>query len=217
MHRITRQFWSARIATIGLMAALAGVCSATPNSSPLQDAVVLIIRHAEKPDEGPDLLPEGYQRANDYVSYFKNLQIDSQPVKLDWLFATADSKGSHRPRLTLTPLSQALHKPLDTRFKDKDFQGLANELQSKPHGKYILVCWHHGAIPNLVRSLGADPAKLLPNGKWPPSVFGWMIELRYDHNGRLMPDQCRRINERLRPDDSVKNNDLDEGRAVAAQ
>ena len=26
-----------------------------------------------------------------------------------------------------------------------------------------------------------------PDGEWPPSVFGWVIELRYDHDGQLIP------------------------------
>jgi hypothetical protein len=188
---------------LALTAALAGPCSAAPNPSPLQDAVILIIRHAEKPASGPELTPAGVQRAEAYVNYFKNFQLDSQPMKLDCLIATADSKGSRRPRLTLTPLSQALKIPLDTRFKDKDYQGLADELRSTPHGNHILICWHHGAIPNLVRALGADPASLIPDGEWPSSVFGWLIELRYDHDGRLMAGECKRLNEHLMPDDAA--------------
>jgi hypothetical protein len=155
-----------------------------------------------RPESGPELSPQGAQRAEAYVNYFKNFQIDSQPLKLDWLFAAADSKNSHRPRLTLTPLSRALQMRLDTRFKDKDFQSLADDIRSTPHGKHILVCWHHGAIPDLVRALGADPGQLVPGGKWPGSVFGWLIELRYDHDGRLLAGKCQRINEHLMPDDS---------------
>jgi hypothetical protein len=188
---------------LALLAALTRVSSAAPQASPLQDAVILIIRHAEKPESGPELTTEGVQRAKAYVNYFNDFQMDSQPLKLDCLIAAADSKNSHRPRLTLTPLSQALKLPLDTRFKDKDFEGLAGDLRSSPHGKHILICWHHGGIPELVRSLGADPDKLIPDGKWPGSVFGWMIELRYDHDGQLMAGECKRINEHLMPVDEL--------------
>lgn len=184
-----------------LLTTFAGFCFAEPGSKPLQDAVILIIRHAEKPESGQDLSPEGVKRAEAYVDYFKNFQVDSKPLKLDYLFAAADSKSSHRPRLTLTPLSQALKMPLDTHFKDKDFQSLANDIQSTSHGKHILICWHHGAIPDLVHALGADPRQLIPASKWPGSVFGWVLELRYDHDGRLIIGDCRRINEHLMPDD----------------
>jgi hypothetical protein len=191
------------VSGLALLAAFVGSCPAAPGGSPLRDAVILIIRHAEKPETGPDLAPAGAQRADAYVNYFKNFQLDSQPLKLDCLFAAADSKNSHRPRLTLTPLSRALKLPLDTRFKDKDFQSLANDIQSTSHGKHILICWHHAAIPDLVRALSADPARLIPDGKWPAGVFGWLIELRYDHDGRLKAGECRRINEQLMPDDLV--------------
>jgi hypothetical protein len=188
---------------LALLAVFPGLCSAETQSSPLQDAVILIVRHAEKPESGQGLSTEGVKRAEAYVDYFKSFQVDSRLLKLDCLFAAADSKSSHRPRLTLTPLSQALKLPLNTRFKEKDFQGLANEIQSTAHGKHMLICWHHGAIPDLLHALGADPVKLIPNGKWPGSIFGWLIELRYDHDGRLMSGECRRINEHLMPDDSL--------------
>src|SRR5665213_3932729 len=92
------------------------------DGEPLRDAVVLIIRHAEKPESGYELSPAGHERAAAYVKYFKNFTIDGKPLHLDRLIAAADSMGSHRPRLTLEPLSQALGLPIDTRFKDKDFQ-----------------------------------------------------------------------------------------------
>ena len=187
---------------VALLLVMAALVSAASDTNALQDAVILIVRHAEKPPSGPELTPEGVQRSRAYVKYFEDFQLDGQPFKLDRLIATADSKGSRRPRLTLTPLSKALKMPLDTRFKDKEFQKLADDLQSAPRGKHILVCWHHGAIPDLLRAMGANPAQFLPDGEWPPSVFGWVIELRYDHDGRLIPAASKRINEHLMPDDS---------------
>jgi hypothetical protein len=169
------------------------------DASGLKDAVVLIIRHAEKPESGQDLTPAGYQRAEAYVKYFSEFQVEGKPMKLESLFAAADSKNSHRPRLTLEPLSRELHIPLDTHFKDKLPELLGDELKSRPHGKGILICWHHGKIPELLTALGADPAGLLPGGKWPDAEFGWVIELRYDGEGKLRPDQCRRIDEGLKP------------------
>jgi len=182
---------------------------AASESPALKNAVVLIIRHAEKPDSGYDLSPAGYQRADAYPGYFKGLVVDSQPLKLDYVFATADSKGSHRPRLTVEPLGKALRLQIDTRFTNKKFQEMVDEIQMKDHGRRILICWHHGEIPNLVRALGADPDKLLPEGKWPNDVFGWMLQLRYDENGRLIPGETRRINEKLMPGDAENQGNAD--------
>jgi hypothetical protein len=170
----------------------------------LKNAVILIIRHAEKPDTGNGLSPAGKRRAQAYISYFKNFTVDSKPLKLDRLFSTADSKESHRPRLTLEPLGKALRLRVDSKLKDTQTQELANAIRSGPSGKHILICWHHGEIPRLVWALGADPVKLLPQSQWPTDVFGWMLQLRYDENGRLIPDETKRINENLMPGDSEK-------------
>jgi hypothetical protein len=171
--------------------------------SALQNAVILIIRHAEKPDAGSGLSADGEARAKAYVNYFKNLTLDGQPLKLDYIFAAADSNGSQRPRLTITPTSQALGIAIDSRFKDKNFQELAAEIESKPHGKMILISWHHEEIPSLLGALGADANQVIPKAKWPEDVFGWLIELRYDENGQLI--ETKRINENLLPDDSNKH------------
>ena len=65
---------------------------------------------------------------------------------------------------------------------------MARELQASPHGTNILICWHHEQIPDLLRALGADPAVLLPEGRWPGHVYGWVIELRYDGEGNADPE-----------------------------
>lgn len=170
--------------------------------NPLSDAVILIIRHAEKPASGPGLSPAGQQRAEAYVPYFRNFTVDSTPLDLDYLVATADSRVSQRPRLTLEPLGKALQLKIDLRFQSKQGQELAAELQARPHGKRILIAWHHGAIPELLRALGADPAKLLPRAKWPDAEFAWVLLLRYDQAGHLIPNATRRIPEGLMPGDS---------------
>jgi hypothetical protein len=79
---------------------------------------------------------------------------------------------------------------------------LAAELRTNYQGKVILVCWHHGQIPAVLRALGADPATLLPNGKWPRDVYDWVIMTSFDENGHLIPGTTKRINEHLLQGDS---------------
>ena len=157
------------------------------------NAVILVIRHAEKPAKRDGLAPAGKARAKAYVNYFKNYMVDGQALKLDHLFAAADSKQSHRARLTLEPTSKKLGLAIDCQFADEQFQKLADEIRTKLHGKNILICWHHGEIPQLVQALGADSAQLFRKGKWPDAVYDWVIELRYNSDGRLAG--ARRINE----------------------
>jgi hypothetical protein len=164
-----------------------------------RNAVVLIIRHAEEPDQGPGLSAIGTARADAYANYFKNFKIDGQPLKLDYLFAAGDSFNSQRPRLTIEPTGRALGLMVDSRFKNGHYLDLVDEIQSLPPGKNVLISWHHGKIPYLLRAFGADPERLLPRGKWPDDVYNWLIELRYDENGHLLAS--KHINEKLLPDD----------------
>ena len=199
-------FPSLRLAGIFALALLAApfapaqeLAKAAPEpakTAPLSNATIFIVRHAEKPEHGEGLSPEGEKRAQFYVDYFKGLKVEGKPLKLDHLFAAADSKNSERSRLTLTPLSRALNLPLDLRFETEDAKKLAEELQSKDHGKSILICWHHGDIPDLMKKLGEKPAKLLPGGEWPDDVFDWLIVLRFDADGDVIPSRCYRIKER---------------------
>jgi broad specificity phosphatase PhoE len=159
----------------------------------LSNAVILVIRHAEKPANGVGLTDVGQARAEACASYFKNISLDGKPLKLDCLIAAADTPGSHRPRLTLEPTSRMLGVPINSTFADLQFQELADELRTRPHGDHILICWHHSTIPALVEALGADPGRLFPNGEWPDDIYNWVVELRYDANGRLVA--ARRLNE----------------------
>ena len=151
-----------------------------------QNSVIVVIRHAEKPDTGEGLAPAGEARANAYVDYFKHFTVNSNAIHFDYLFAAKDSHESKRPKLTIKPLSEALNLDINTHFKDDEYAQLADELRSGRYSnKNILVCWRHGKIPRLLAALGADPQKLLPNAKWPEEVFGWVVLLEYDQKGNL--------------------------------
>jgi hypothetical protein len=167
-----------------------------------KNAIVLIIRHGEKPDSGPDLAPLGKERAKAYKHYFRDFTVDSKRLCPNVVFAAKDSKDSHRPRLTVEPFAKAEKLHVDTRFSSSRSAELAAALRATNEGKRILISWHHTDIPALLRALGATPDSLLPRGKWPDAVFGWVLMLSYDQNGRLIPAGTRRIEEHLMPDDS---------------
>ena len=177
---------------------------ATPSNNGLKNAIILVIRHAEKPATGRELTPEGIKRAAAYVRYFQDLQLDGRSARPDCLIAGADSTSSIRPRLTLEPLAVALGLKLDDTHKTKEPDELADYLRAEPRGKTILICWKHTRIPNLLRALGADPDLWLPTGKWPDENFCWLIALRYDENGVLIPSDSKRINEQLMPGDVAR-------------
>src|SRR4029077_8980434 len=152
-----------------------------------KNSVVLIIRHAEDANSGDGISPLGEKRADAYKNYFLNFTIDSKRREPTVIFAAKDSKKSHRPRLTLEPFAKAAKLKIDTRFGNSQSAELAADLRANQQGKVILIGWRHPYIPALLGALGATPESFLPNGKWPGSVYDWIILLTFDHNGHLIP------------------------------
>jgi len=181
--------------------ALARASAADSQEGP-KNSVILIIRHAENPPNGHGLSPRGEERAKAYINYFLNFTVDSKRLEPNAVVVAADSKHSHRPRLTVQPFAKAANLTIDSRFANKQPADLAAALRASYQGKVILICWHHGQIPAVLRALGADPATLLPGGKWPRDVYDWVIMVSFDENGHLIPDRTKRISEHLLPGDS---------------
>src|SRR5262249_8710056 len=108
-----------------------------------KNSVILIIRHAENPANGHGLSPRGEERAKAYKDYFQNFTIDGKRLEPNAVIVAADSKHSHRPRLTVQPFAKAANLAIDNRFADKQPADLATELRANYQGKVILICWHH--------------------------------------------------------------------------
>jgi hypothetical protein len=165
-------------------------------STEMAGVTILIVRHAEKPESGSDLAPAGRTRAAAYARYFNPFSAAAgDSFTPDMLIASKDTTKSDRPELTLEPLSVAVGLRIDTRFANHDVKGLAEALRSTAHGKHILIAWHHGHVPKLIRGLGGDPARVLPDGEWPENVYDWVGELSFDSDGRLTDE--REIEENL--------------------
>lgn len=178
-------------ALVLLLAPAAPVAAQQANG--FSGTTILLIRHAEKPPEDSGdrgLIPAGQARAKAYASYFQNFAVDGKTLKIDTLIATADSRKSDRPRLTVTPFSQASGLPIQQPFADKEVKELADMIASGAPHRAILISWHHGKMPALLEALGAD-SKSLVGDAWPPQTFDWVIYLHYDASGHL--DASRRI------------------------
>ena len=175
-------------------------------TAPLANSNILLIRHAEKPDEGSNLSPAGQARADAYVEYFRNLDLGGS-IRIDHIFAATNSLSSSRPSLTVAPTAEALGFTVDTTFKDKEYAALAGQLLGHP--KYansnILICWHHEHLLLLAASLGVDAGSLPSSSawpaRWPGEVFGWLIKIGYDDQGRVDPARTVCGTEHLMEDD----------------
>jgi hypothetical protein len=152
----------------------------THAQTPQPPATILLIRHAEKLTNGEsDLSPAGFARAKQLPQLFAPGHTPALPTP-QVLIATHRSKHSNRPVETITPLSEALHLPIDSTIEDDDYATLATELLSgKYAGQVVLVAWHHGKIPAFATALGATP----PYEKWPDTQFDriWRIDF---HDGK---------------------------------
>jgi hypothetical protein len=196
MKRLT---WLTLLLSASIIPAIAIARHDHADGNGLADTTIMIIRHAEKPESGSGLTAEGQARAKAYAGYFERFSVNGQPMTPNALYAAADSKSSMRPRLTITPLSHALSLPIDVRFADKQTKDIADALRTRTHGNRVLIAWHHGEIPQLIRDLGGNSAALMPGDKWPSEVFGWVVVLQYDHQGQLVSSQV--MHEDLMPDD----------------
>jgi phosphohistidine phosphatase SixA len=139
--------------------------------------VVLIIRHAEKPEgaeetKDPNLSKRGVQRARALAKVIPKLF-----PRPDFLIATLKSKRSNRPFETIEPLAKALHETIEATFEDNQVEQLARAVltERKYAGKVVLIAWHHGELPELAKALGAADA---PH-KWDADVFDRVWEITY--------------------------------------
>ena len=183
-------------------------CSQTP--APARDEAkkntkspqqILIIRHAEKTgDEGDaHLSRRGKERAAvlDKLFFASKDRPDPFP-RPDFIFAARNSKGSHRPVETVTPLAMKLKLPINETYESKlpdappaggkdkadsapGMLALRDKLFSDPKylGKTILVAWRHGSIPELAKTLKASKSP----AKWEDEVFDRVWQITYDDQG----------------------------------
>jgi hypothetical protein len=167
----------------------------SPALNGLSDATILIVRHAEKPKHGTELSRAGQMRAEIYAGYFQHFMLDGQPVHINSLVASEDTQRSSRPRLTLEPLSSDTGLEINQPCPDHAVGELVDWVKQRPPHQATLVAWHHTKMAKLLTAFGADPAAFLPNGRWPGDAFDWVVVLRFDHEGHLIPGASRLISE----------------------
>jgi len=160
--------------------------------------MVMIIRHAEKPDntggpKDPNLSKRGFERAEALAKV-----IPEHFPRPDFLIATQKTEGSNRPVETITPLATALHETIDTTFKEDEFEQAAHAVLTDPKyaGKVVLIAWHHGKIPELAKALSVKDAP----ATWDSKVFDRVWEITYDDKGAVWKD----VPENALPGDSEK-------------
>src|SRR5215218_6807327 len=170
-----------------LIAALSTGCSPAADKPPTRPRSILLIRHAEKPaDADSGLSPVGRKRADALPELFKRAADRPDPLPTpDFIFAAQASRHSNRSAETVAPLARALKLEVNTGYANDDYAALAEELYTNPKyaGKTVLICWHHGNLPELAAALGAGG---VPD-KWKDAVFDRVWVVTFDEKGKAKP------------------------------
>ncbi len=160
---------------------------------------IILIRHAEKPKDknSETLSKKGFQRAKALASIFEK-QPELADKGLPFLFAAAYEPGVHSKRsiLTLEPLAEKLHTPVESSYVAEDFKKLSQLLLTSQNfdKKVILIAWSHTEIVSLAKSLGATP----PIKKWNKNTFDRMWVIDYQDQQTILRD----LPQKLLPGDS---------------
>ena len=155
---------------------------------------IIILRHAEKPDNGDNLSCQGLNRALALpdVLYSK--------FKLpDYIFVpsinTGKTTGTARMYQTIVPFAVKYNLNIDTKFDVGKEKALCQSI-SKRSGT-VMVVWEHNNIPAIAQELGVTAEKKL---KWKGSDFDtiWIITFK-DGKAELSTDK-----ENLNPSSECK-------------
>ncbi|MEU3776128.1 hypothetical protein AB0F11_23510 [Streptomyces sp. NPDC032472] len=152
-----------------------------------KDALVMVIRHAEKPyagDTGEDadgnespgfLAGRGWRRAEELPRLFVSARSAALPRPAA-VFAPGGAAAPARCRQTVGALAAALRTPVRTDFAVGAEAALGRAVLAAPMP--VLVCWEHPGVPRLVRALGADRVIGVP-AVWPDRYdLVWMFTRR---------------------------------------
>ncbi len=138
----------------------------------------------------PQLTCALHHGAQDFIGSYRQIPTKGTASRFptpNFIFATARSKHSKRPIETITPLATALNLPINDRFadKDKDIKKMAAAILNEMAfaGKIVLVCWHHGKIPDVAKALG-----VLKPPKWDGKVFDRVWQITYAHGKASLQD-----------------------------
>ncbi|MEV0411745.1 hypothetical protein AB0I68_13340 [Streptomyces sp. NPDC050448] len=152
-----------------------GASAHGPKAAP-KDALVMVIRHAEKPyagDLGEDaegnedpgsLAGRGRRRAEELHRLFPPAGGSALPRPTAVFAAGGPAGAPARCRQTVEPLTAALGIPLRGEFAVGGEPALARAVLAAPMP--VLVCWEHTGVPRLIRSLGAHQVLGIP-AAWP--------------------------------------------------
>ncbi len=143
-------------------------------------AQIILLRHAEKPSQGPELSQEGFRRAHALTLLFStNETILKFGIPVAIYAAAPHRPGSSiRSIQTMIPLATSLNLKLNQQFtKAQSREMVKNVLENPMHiGATVVICWSHEGLPEIAKFFGVIDAP----SKWNSAVFNRFWVLRSD-------------------------------------
>jgi hypothetical protein len=136
----------------------------------------------------PQLSCELHHKENEFVGGYRPIPLKGKGGRFippNYIFATEKSKQSNRPVETVSPLAIALTLPINDGLTDKepDITKMVNAILNDYPGKIILVCWHHGKIPDIAKALGVKKPP-----KWDGKVFDRVWQITFPKGKATLTD-----------------------------
>lgn len=164
--------------------------SAQQNASGLKK--VIVIRHAEKPDNGDNLSCKGLNRSLELPGLLKK-KIGIP----DYIFVPTINTGKNtstaRMYQTIVPFAVKYNLSVNTKYNVDDTKDLAKDVLKR--NGIVLLVWEHDHIDNIVKALGVQNVP-----KWPGNDFDsiWIIDfengtatMRKDREGINPSGDCK--------------------------
>ena len=127
-------------------------------------------------------------KVQNFIGSYQQIPLKGSAARFstpNYILATQISKNSKRPIETVTPLATALNLPLNDGFADNDaaIQKMVNAVLNDYPGSVILICWHHGKIPDIAKALGVSKPP-----KWNGKVFDRVWQITYSKGKAALKD-----------------------------
>lgn len=139
---------------------------------------VVILRHAEKPDDGANLSCRGLNRSLARPAILWNRYGRPDLVLVPTLKQGNETRHA-RMFQTIVPMAVRLNLEINTSFEEDDVTGMANHVLGQ--SGTVLIVWQHSQIPALTKALGVGDVP-----EWKDKDFDsiWVVT-RHDGTSRL--------------------------------
>jgi len=138
----------------------------------------------------PQLSCKLYEHAQDFHGTYRPIPLKGKAGRFlapNFIFATQKSRNSNRPIETVTPLGTALNLPINAGYADTEAEitemtgAILNDFAFA--GKIVLICWHHGTIPDVAKALGIPKPP-----KWDGKVFDRVWQITFPKGKAALQD-----------------------------